>query len=285
MPDEIEQRQRTHGIAAAKLHGIVDILDRRHAFFQRAHRVQQIRHQQPIYDESGAVARCAPAFCRASRRRPPLPRKPSDRWRWCESLPPASSIGTGLKKCRPTKRSGRAVNIGHLGDRKRRCVARKNRVLRANLVERRVQFFLRRQLFDDRFHHDDRSPSNLPALWCRAAARASASRTSAVSVPFSTMRLQDSSRSIAGLCAAISGETSRTTRFAAGLRGHLRDARAHQAAAHHSYFFNRHSFSSGKLPLTDMAQICLRQRLHDHRNSLPAADARRGQSVSRTPPA
>ncbi len=54
--DEIEQRERPHGIAAAELHSVVDVLDRSHTLFVGADSVEQIRHQQPVHDESGFVA-------------------------------------------------------------------------------------------------------------------------------------------------------------------------------------------------------------------------------------
>src|SRR5262249_13647479 len=50
--DEVEQRERTHGIAAAKLHGVVDVGDRARALFVGADGIEQVGHQQPVDDES-----------------------------------------------------------------------------------------------------------------------------------------------------------------------------------------------------------------------------------------
>src|SRR5262244_3056095 len=44
-PHEVEQGERAHRIAAAQLHGVVDILARRHAGFQHADRVEQVRDE------------------------------------------------------------------------------------------------------------------------------------------------------------------------------------------------------------------------------------------------
>src|SRR5579872_662144 len=55
-PHKIQQRKRAHGVAASQLHGLIDIFNRAHAFFIGAHRVQQVGHQQPVYDEAALVA-------------------------------------------------------------------------------------------------------------------------------------------------------------------------------------------------------------------------------------
>src|SRR5216684_2453823 len=54
-PHEIQQCQRPHRVTAAQLHRIINILNRPDAFFQRANRIHQIRHQQPVDDEARAV--------------------------------------------------------------------------------------------------------------------------------------------------------------------------------------------------------------------------------------
>src|SRR5712664_1412343 len=56
-PHKIQQCQRSHRVPAAQLHRLIDVLDRPDTFFQRANRIQQIRHQQPVDDEAGAVMR------------------------------------------------------------------------------------------------------------------------------------------------------------------------------------------------------------------------------------
>src|SRR6202140_1529823 len=52
---EIEQRERTHGMPAAKLHGIVDVFNGADALFKGAYGVEQVRDEEAIDDEAGAV--------------------------------------------------------------------------------------------------------------------------------------------------------------------------------------------------------------------------------------
>src|SRR6266478_1987033 len=54
-PHEIQQCQRPHGMPASQLHRIIDVFDGADALFQRADRIQKIRHQQPVHDEPSAV--------------------------------------------------------------------------------------------------------------------------------------------------------------------------------------------------------------------------------------
>src|SRR5438132_7113780 len=54
--DEVEQREGTHGVAAAELHGLVDVLDRADALLVRADGVEDVGHEQPVDDEAGVVA-------------------------------------------------------------------------------------------------------------------------------------------------------------------------------------------------------------------------------------
>src|SRR4029077_11856326 len=54
--NEVQQRERPHGVAAAQLNGIVDVGSRAHTLFIGADGIEQVRHQQPVYDEPGLVA-------------------------------------------------------------------------------------------------------------------------------------------------------------------------------------------------------------------------------------
>src|SRR5437899_7099238 len=53
--DEVEQRERPHRVAASEFHPLVDVVERAQAVLVRANGIEQIRHQQPIDDESGTV--------------------------------------------------------------------------------------------------------------------------------------------------------------------------------------------------------------------------------------
>src|ERR1700730_4010965 len=55
--DEIEQRERSHGMPAAQLHRIVDIFNRPDAFFECANGIEEVRNQKPVDDKSRAVVR------------------------------------------------------------------------------------------------------------------------------------------------------------------------------------------------------------------------------------
>src|SRR5687768_18596808 len=46
--DEVEQRERSHGIAAAELHRLVDVLEGSETAFAGAKGVEQVGHQQPV---------------------------------------------------------------------------------------------------------------------------------------------------------------------------------------------------------------------------------------------
>ena len=54
-PDEVEQRERTHREVAAALHGGVDVVAGGRAVLEHAHGVVQVREQQRVDDEAGAV--------------------------------------------------------------------------------------------------------------------------------------------------------------------------------------------------------------------------------------
>src|SRR5271155_4497963 len=53
--DKIEKRERAHGVAAAELHGIINVLDGANARFEGADGIEQIWHEQAIDDEAGAI--------------------------------------------------------------------------------------------------------------------------------------------------------------------------------------------------------------------------------------
>src|SRR5213078_47586 len=93
-PDEVEEGERPHGIAAAELHRLVDVRHGPHAALDRPDRVEQVGDEQEIDDEAGVVLR--------------------RHWLSAEVVTVRTTStsgisGTGLKKCKPTKRSPRFV--------------------------------------------------------------------------------------------------------------------------------------------------------------------------------
>src|SRR5258708_26741371 len=53
--NKVEQRERTHGVAAAELHGVVNVLGGGGAVLKNADGVEQIGYQEAVDDEPGAV--------------------------------------------------------------------------------------------------------------------------------------------------------------------------------------------------------------------------------------
>src|SRR5260221_136991 len=62
---EIQQRERSHRIAAAELHGVIDVGNRANAFFVSADGVQKIRDQQPVDDKARLVTGANRDFAKA----------------------------------------------------------------------------------------------------------------------------------------------------------------------------------------------------------------------------
>ena len=108
-PDEVEQRERAHRVAAAELHAAVDVGRGRHALLQRPHRVEQIGHQQAVHDEARPVAGDDRLLAEPPRRRPSPARTSRAEVVTARTTSTSGMSGTGLKKWRPTNRSGRPV--------------------------------------------------------------------------------------------------------------------------------------------------------------------------------
>ena len=60
--DEVEQRERAHGVVRAALHRRVDLVDRADALLVGADRVEHVRHEQAVDDEAGLVLRWTVSF-------------------------------------------------------------------------------------------------------------------------------------------------------------------------------------------------------------------------------
>lgn len=58
-PDEVGQRQRSHGLVGAQLHARVDVRRGAHPLQQAIERLINHGHQHPVHDESWIVLRAA----------------------------------------------------------------------------------------------------------------------------------------------------------------------------------------------------------------------------------
>ena len=66
-PHEIEQRKRSHRIAAPEFHALVDVFDIAHTFLESADGVEQIRNEQSIHYESRSIGSADGNFSQAGR--------------------------------------------------------------------------------------------------------------------------------------------------------------------------------------------------------------------------
>ena len=118
--------------------------------------------------------------------------------------------GTGLKKCRPTKRAGREVAMASWVTVSEEVLEAKIAVRLNHLVERRVGRLLLVQVLDDRLDHEVAVGHGLEARvvpWIRPS---TTSRSSAVILPFSTA-LASEPRIRPMPFSSSASETSRTT--------------------------------------------------------------------------
>ena len=135
---------------AAEFHRLVEIDNRGHAFLERAHGIEQIRHQQPIHDKPGAVAGAHRGLPHASREGQCIRVNLLVRGDGANHLHQLHDRHR-IEKMQPDKTVWPPRGHRHLGDGKRRGITRINRRRRAKRIERAKQLFLRRQLLDDRF--------------------------------------------------------------------------------------------------------------------------------------
>ena len=152
-PDKIQQRERTHGIPAAQLHRVINILDRPDALFIRANRIEQIRHQQPVHDESRLVRSPDRDFAQlfsklVSRlvnvvggRDGPHDFHQLHQRHWIKKMQPH-------KPLRPLHRSQQ------LRHRNRRSIRSENRIFLHDAIQRRIHFLLLVHILDDGLDDD-----------------------------------------------------------------------------------------------------------------------------------
>src|ERR1700722_3653922 len=236
---EIEQRERTHGMAAAELHRIVDVFDGADALSQGGKGADQKRNEQAVDDEAGAVGGAYRSFAHAMRE--------GDRV-FLDFF--VGGDGTDhfdqfhnrnrIEEVETEKTVGPLGERGHFRDRQGRRVAGKNRVLRADFVERGPNFAFGRELLNDRIN-------NKVAIF-QVFEVGGATQTAANLIPVLGGKRAFIDQALQILVDGLqSFFQHRRVYFAhrdlaTGSRGNLRDSRTHQAAPNHSYFFDRHRF-------------------------------------------
>ena len=150
---KIQQRKRPHGISAAQLHRIINILNRPNTLFVRANRIQQIRHQQPVYDESRLVRRThrnlAQLFPKLVSRLINIVGS-SNRPHHFDQLHQRH----GIKKVQPNKPLRTLYRSQQLRHRNRRSVRCKNRILLHDPVNRGIHLLLLFHILDDGLNHN-----------------------------------------------------------------------------------------------------------------------------------
>ena len=119
--DDVEQLERTHRLAAADLHRVVDVVGSRVVRLEHLDRVVEVREQQCVDDEACAVAAgdrvlADPLAQRAHR--------VDDLGDGLDGATTSTSFitGAGLKKCRPTTSTGRAGRRCNVDDRRQDVV-------------------------------------------------------------------------------------------------------------------------------------------------------------------
>ena len=149
---EIEQGERPHGIAAAKLHALVDVFDAAHTFFERANRIEQVRHQQSIYDETGPIRCPYRNFVETGGKFHGLlhhGRRRDDRADYLDELHQRHWI----EKVHANEAVDAVGRRHHLRNRQRGRVTRKNRARLDDLVNRGIGFAFKLEIFRYRLDH------------------------------------------------------------------------------------------------------------------------------------
>ena len=105
-PDQVEQRERPHRVAAAEPHRRVDVLAGRVVALVHRDRVVEIAEQQRVGDEAGLVADRATGFLSSLRARSCTSSTTSGSVTTVRMTSTNFCTGAGLKKCIPMTRPG-----------------------------------------------------------------------------------------------------------------------------------------------------------------------------------
>src|SRR6202167_5295374 len=224
-------------MAASELHRIIYVFDGADAFFQRAHSIEQIRHEQTVDDETGAIGGAHERLAETCGERDGgfiYFRVGCDGADYFHQLHDRHRI----EKVHAQETVRTLRKHGHFGDGERRSVAGENGVFGTNFIERGPELALRGQLLDDRF---DYQIGILQVFQMGGAAQASANQIAigGSKRTFIHQALEIFFDRLQSLVEELLGHFA-DRNLAARLSRHLRDARAHQAAPYDPDFFDRH---------------------------------------------
>ena len=151
--DEVEQRERTHREVAAALHRRVDVVAGGGAGLEHAHRVVEVREQQRVDDEAGAVLDLDRflAAARANSRASAIVSSLAVSGR---TISTRLIIGAGLKKWTPHTRSGRSVTIASSTTGSVDVLVARMASSLHREVELAEQLLLHVEVLDDRLEHE-----------------------------------------------------------------------------------------------------------------------------------
>ena len=152
MPDEVEQRERTHRVAGAQHHARIDILPTGEALLQHANRVEEVRGKQVIDDEAGAILAHDHALAE------PLPDRPGGLERLVGGRQGADELEQPHDRHRIEEVGADhpvwpACRDGELDDRDRAGIAGQDRFRATDAVELREGFLLDLQVFGGGLDH------------------------------------------------------------------------------------------------------------------------------------
>ena len=236
--DEIEQFERTEGVAAPQDHARVDVLFRGHARFEQAHRVQQVGDEEVVDDEARRVLDLDHLL---AQRFAELPGRFHSLLTGLQSDNhfDESHHGHGIEEMKAQDLFGPVCRRGQFGDRNGGGVARQDGAGRRDAVEGAEDLLLGFQVFGHRL--DDQvafgevtefrgardAPEHGRLFLVRHPSPGYVPRQDAVDSP------DAAAHQLVG-CLADDRPVTR-------LGAHLRDARSHQSTSDDAHGFNGHA--------------------------------------------
>ena len=243
--DVVRELDRAHGVAAAELHGRVDVLGRGVAAFEHAHRFGHVRDEQPVHDEARGVLAGHRGLAAGG----------------AEGLGVLEDLRVGdvrahdldelhqlhgVEEVQADEARRAARGDRHLADRERAGVRGEDRrrlAQRAELLEERL---LGVEVLDDGLDHEVAVGEVL--LGSRAADAGARRRRLGLGLFLGRLAVLDGLLGELREALVDAAETAvqelllglEHDHRAAALGRDLHDAVAHQAAAHHAHFLNRH---------------------------------------------
>src|SRR5712692_8564828 len=236
-PDEVEQGERTHGVAATELHGIINVLNRGGSVLQDADGVEQIRHQQAVDDESGAVRGTHRYFAKLRSEGHHLLEHRGVGGNRADHLDELHHRH-GIKKVQADKTSGALRGRGDFRDADRGGVAGENGFWRTDFIESGEELPFRGHLLDDGLDHQV-GVAEIVDVGGPAKPAANLIADGIGDGPLVHQPLKILLDALQAFVHKLGADFA-NHHPTASLRANLSDARAHQPATRHSHFLNRH---------------------------------------------